>query len=611
MTKFFILLGVLLSINFAFGQEKNEPQIETINGKKFYIHKVEHGHTLYAISKKYLIEIEDILEENPDLKEGLKIDQIVKVPVVKQNKKLEKINTPEIRADHMLHTVEQGQTLYSLSKQYNIDLAALVDANPGIENSMKAGQQITVPVEKVKDLKPVAAEQAVNDGLVRHIVKKGETLYSLAKTYGVMADSITIINNGLPGGLRLDESIIIPRNDPSRPKLVKTVKADSISNFIKRKFRKEQGKPDSSSAIYESYNVALFLPFYLNENDLLKHYKKEFEKESMYPNSLAAVSFYEGFLMALDSLKKEGLSVKLFVYDTGNDSNALKSLVLKSELKEMDLMIGPLYSTSFALLADYARKNQVHIVSPFANNLSLIKGNPFASKPTSDPSTRIKKMVAYISQEFAKDNIVIVNSGSEHDKELLNFCVSSCKILMDTNAFKSVAYKTAKIEGVKKNLVFGKNNVIIVPSGDQAFVTDLITRINYWTKDYKITLVGVDSWMEFDNLDLEYLLNLRTHFAVANTVDYDSVETKSFMRQYRSRNYVDPDFFALQGFDVGFFYLRALMSKGADLNSTLPGIQYSGIQSIFDFSRLNPSSGFENNGISIMKYENYKFIKVN
>ncbi len=609
LIRFSLSFIAILFFSEAFAQEQ-APIIEIINGNKYYIHKIEKGNTLYAISKKYLIEIDVLMEENPAIKEGFKIDQVIKIPVRRQNKNLEKANTPAIKADNMLHAIEKGQTLYSLSKLYNIDLAALVEANPGIENGMKLGQIITIPVIKVKDITPAASLQAKEDLLLRHQVEKGETLYSLAAKYQVSADSISIINNGIPAGLKVGESIIIPKKDLKKIPVPKSeAKQDSISRFIKRKIKNTSGVEDSLRL--ETYTVGLFLPFYLDENQTLNENKKEFEKDVISPNSNIGLSFYEGFLYALDSLKKEGLSVRLFVYDAGKDPSLIKDLLNKPEMSEMDLMIGPLYAPGFSVMADFAMSKKINIISPFSNNLNIVNNNPYVSKPTSSQNTRIKEMLAYISRNFSKENLILLNSNSETDKDLMSVSSSTCKSLFNGKSFKEISYQEAKMAGLKANLSLSQNNVIIVPSVDQAFVTQLITNINYWTREYKITLVGLDNWIDFDNLDMTYLDKLNTHFPTSFHVDYDSVELKNFMKKYRAKYYVDPDHFAMQGFDIGYYYLSALLNNGLNLEKSYAETKFKGLQTIFNLTRLGSGSGFENHGISIMKYDDFKLIKVN
>jgi LysM repeat protein/ABC-type branched-subunit amino acid transport system substrate-binding protein len=601
------LLSLLLSNTYA---QQVQPVVEIIDGNKYYIHKIEKGNTLYAISKKYMVDIDVIIQENPAIKDGFKIDQVIKIPVKRQNKNLEKANAPAIKADSIFHKVEKGQTLYSLAKTYNLDIAALVEANPGIQNSMKLDQIIFIPVVKVKDVAPIAVQQAKDDLFLRHIVEKGETLFSLSSKYQLSADSIALINNGLPGGLRVGESIIIPKKDLKKiPQPKVDHKKEINGKFVKKKLTTPSGQVDSLKL--ETYSVALILPFNLDENQVLNENKKEFEKDAIAPSSAIGLSFYQGFLFALDSLTKAGLSVRLFVYDAGKDPSVLKDLTSKPELSEMDLIIGPLYSPGFSVIAEFAQANKINIVSPFSNNVQLLQQNPYVSKPTASQATRLKEAIAFISKNYSKENIILVNSGSEADKELVSVCSNHGKNLLAGKKYKELAYSESKLAGLKENLSATQNNIILVPSVDQAFVTQFITNINYWIKDYQITLVGVDSWLDFDNLDLSYLDKLNTHFPTSFFIDYDALDTKNFIKSYRTKNFVDPDHYALHGFDIACYYLSSLFNSGLNLQKTYTEKKHKGLQTTFNLTKFNATSGFENQGVYILKYDNYKLVKVN
>ena len=67
----------------ATAQQFNEKQVQLIDGKTYYLHKVEKGNTLYSLSKMYSIKTKDLLNENPQLEEGLKIGQVIRIPIKK------------------------------------------------------------------------------------------------------------------------------------------------------------------------------------------------------------------------------------------------------------------------------------------------------------------------------------------------------------------------------------------------------------------------------------------------------------------------------------------------------------------------------------------------
>jgi LysM repeat protein len=104
-------------------------------GKFFIKYLVEPGQTIYRISTKFGVPISELLEVNPELENGLKTGQVILIPYTPERKP-----APEVD-DSQYHTVEKGETYFSISKKYGIPLGDLLKAN-NVE--LKAGQKIVV-----------------------------------------------------------------------------------------------------------------------------------------------------------------------------------------------------------------------------------------------------------------------------------------------------------------------------------------------------------------------------------------------------------------------------------------------------------------------------------
>ena len=87
------------------------------------------------------------------------------------------------------------------------------------------------------------------------------------------------------------------------------------------------------------------------------------------------VEYYEGFLMAVDSLKKSGVSIDLYTYDSGNAKSSLSPILNRKELKEMNIIFGPMHSSHIKPLADFARNNNINLVIPFSSKGSEVFNN--------------------------------------------------------------------------------------------------------------------------------------------------------------------------------------------------------------------------------------------
>ncbi len=169
------------------------------NGIRIVIHEVEKGETLEGISRKYNVPVSEILKYNPGVKNGIIRDgQILKIPRIKGG---EESGAPAYRT----HTVKKGETLYSLSKKYNVPIGRIVKMNSGLNpDRLREGQQLKIPLEgsgRGQSQYQTAEEQGpdtkegkepeVDKGEYRyHVVEPGETMYRISRKYKVKVTDI-------------------------------------------------------------------------------------------------------------------------------------------------------------------------------------------------------------------------------------------------------------------------------------------------------------------------------------------------------------------------------------------------------------------------------------
>lgn len=145
--RLFVILFLVASAAYA-SHPADSIGVTKINQKLHIRYMVEPGETIYGISTRYGVSVSDILELNPELENGLKVGQVINIPydpvLVKQQKKTDD--------NAIVHKVQAGETLYGLSKKYNIPLQDLLKYN-GLE--LKVGQELVVGYKN--EQKPVAA----------------------------------------------------------------------------------------------------------------------------------------------------------------------------------------------------------------------------------------------------------------------------------------------------------------------------------------------------------------------------------------------------------------------------------------------------------------------
>ena len=207
----------------AFAAEKSGT-IVYINGSKFYIHTVQPGETLYGLSKTYGVGEKVILENNPSIARGLKTAENIKIPFVS--------DVPEPKSDKKLrktfdfHFVSKGETLYAISRQYEIPVKTILEDNPNLDPlHMRLGERILIRKKQIGSEDEAGTKEqweeyrqslnsVADEGTAYHIVHPGETFYSLSRRFGISETELSQLNGGLkPADLKAGAMIKIPQLD--------------------------------------------------------------------------------------------------------------------------------------------------------------------------------------------------------------------------------------------------------------------------------------------------------------------------------------------------------------------------------------------------------------
>lgn len=103
-----------------------------------------------------------------------------------------------LNAEDIVHIIEKGETLYSLSKKYNVSVSVILETNKIKDASkIKAGQKLIIPQEKKSGKITEKTDTEKNTALKTgtYIVQKGDSLFGLAKKFGVNFSEFLKLNN--------------------------------------------------------------------------------------------------------------------------------------------------------------------------------------------------------------------------------------------------------------------------------------------------------------------------------------------------------------------------------------------------------------------------------
>mgnify|MGYP006294036569 CR=1 FL=1 len=359
------------------------------------------------------------------------------------------------------------------------------------------------------------------------------------------------------------------------------------------------------------------LPFYLDINDTLDVADESgIVRKKIFPRSEFFLEFYEGALLAVEKTRQDTLSLDIFVFDTNSDSAKVSEILKNDELKNADLIIGPVYSHILEYVADFAKDHQINIVSPLSMKNEFLINNPYAFQVSPTSELQSKTIVDFLNQMNYR-NFIVIHDGNVKEIELIrNFKEKYFKYIenlteVDTIAFKEVPYFNKEDHGLDGALSEKSENIVIIPSDDQAFVSDVLATLNTFTEDHQITVFGMKDWIRFENIELDYLHKMKTHILSNSYIDYAEEDVIEFVSNYRKVFHTEPSKFSFFGYDVMFYFLNALKTYGKEFRFCIQDFKIDLLQTDYRFKRESPFDGFENNAIYIIKFnKNNRMVKL-
>ena len=466
--------------------------------------------------------------------------------------------------------------------------------------------------DQLKAIRSTVVEQKNGKSYYVHTVKKGQTLYLISKAYDVEVNDIIAENPMVKEGLKAEQKLLIPfpgqKNEENLTKPAVNVQPAARKPDTVATDAVQAGVPcgNDNSARRNTYRVVLMLPLYLEEVEAMNPETATDEDIENW-NSLKFLPFYEGFILAVDSLQKQGLHLILHVYDVGKDSLKTQQLLKKPEIRSADLIIGLLFSRNFQIVAKFARDNRIPIVNPLSERSEIIRDNDMVFKTNPSRSSLLENLAACMQKSMYRGQILIVRNGKFRDKDIADRLKKECQ---ERNLNVVIAEEQDIAIG---RLSKSKENVIVAFADDNVYALDLMRRFYELRDDYTISLVGLPDWDRIDGLETDFLNGLNTHLVSPYFVDYSETGVNRLVRSFQDQFKADPGTLAFQGFDVGYYFLSALMNFGKQFPKCIPDFRLKTSQTSFEFSRAgnNAGNGFENRHWSVCKYENFKLVRVN
>lgn len=619
---------------------------QIINAQNHSIHKVKKGETIEGIAKRYYVTPFDIYKLNPEAKKALKPNTILIIPKAKTTPKVTVVK--ELKG-FKTHKTKRKETLYSLAKTYNITEDELKKHNTFLyANPLRKGDKLKIPIFKTTEVVEDVPQYQT------YIVKPKEGKWRIAYKFGITISELEALNPDMGNVLKEGQEIKVPNLEKEAQNIIDEqysyYKVLPKEGFYRLKLKlgleqadleklnpelkesglkagmilkipfnealtsnKEEGKVNLLDSItnFDTKHIAIMLPFRLNRVDFTGSLKNNIEKD---PYLDASLDFHSGVLMAIDSLKKLGVSLKVDVYDTKNQVSEVESIIKNNNFENVDAVIGPLTSKNFDKAASSLKSYHVPVVSPIGANLQLYD-NVFQSRASDDLLK--DKIINFVKADTLASNIIVI-ADSENmtiSNTLKNQFITAKQVFSRKDKEGKDKFYVGKqdIESVLKD----GNNIVFLETENEGFasnVTSILASLfqkndtQLKTKERNITLVttNFNKAFEGDEVSNEHLSKLQFHYA---TTSKNYSLNNSFVKNYERQYNITPNKRAVKGFDLTMdVVLRIVSANDLFMSVTkAPVTEYT--ENKFSYKK-KMFGGYYNEAVYLVKYQDLDIVEV-
>lgn len=476
---------------------------------------------------------------------------------------------------YYVYTVQSGDGLYRLSKNFGTTQSELNSLNPQIQDGLNAGLEILIPV--IEGFTPtivINETQAVNQNpaFIEHIVVKKQTVFAICQQYQITQEEFNALNPEITKTkLKSGQVVKIPVHS--------NVKADTLPVL-----KNEETTEKIITNKKKSFKIAFLLPFMLQQG------KSDLAVKRF-------VEFHSGAVLALQEFKKLGLSFEIHTYDTEKSETKLAEIFEDSLLLTMDLVVGPAYTSQVSMIGDFARMHKMKTIIPFTSKIIDISTNPWLYQFNPGQEVEIKNITEYIQKNFREANILLVQTEQANLADDNNLIPALQKSLLDNQLeFNNVLLTDSTVMSEWINPE--KENIVFFNSGKINQVSKQLKELKAMQKDSaKILVYEPLSWK---NSKAEKPLTFsfspfKSNYFNENYIEYQSEYQKLF------GSVPDESFprYDLIGYDLIKYSIPNILQQ--TIKNQINLNEEKGLQSDIKFIRPNAYSGFINENMNLLK----------
>lgn len=411
-----------------------------------------------------------------------------------------------------------------------------------------------------------------------HKVKKKETIFGIAKEYGISIQQLLDANPDMkkPGyELKKGDWIFVPYAKDNDKKGQTPTVATSTQNLTTTN--------STAKPIPGAIRIGVMLPLHNLDGD-----------------GKRMVEYYRGILLALNQLKSEGINTDVHAWNVPKDAD-IRTTLLDPNVASLNIIFGPLYSNQVKPLADFCRVHGTKLVIPFSIEGSEVTSNPNVFQIYQSEARLNDKAIACFLERFQKTHHPVFINCNDGNSQVGAFTGGLRKQL---DAMK-VKYDLTNINSSQadfaKHFTSKRPNVIIVNTEKSPQLNQVFVKLDSLKKSHPgvaISMYGYNQWFIYQDYDLAYYFKYNVY--IPSTYYYNKVanKTEALEKLYKdtygepmSKTYIPR--IAITGYDQAQFFIRGLKNQPKNFKGTETEAKYKALQTRLNFERVG-QGGYQN-----------------
>lgn len=450
-------------------------------------------------------------------------------------------------------------------------------------------------------------QSARSQRIMEHRVLSGETVYSIARRYGLQVDQIYTLNPWAKERIKDGDILLLLRKDLDKDNASKipssivrqhTIAPGQTVYGISRAYgiSEEQLLRANPGVSVENFTIGTVLNIPEADGNIQiaddERVKPAVRVLLMLPltNTPRNVEFYQGFLMGMLDLKKYGISIHLKVLDAKDDEEVAEQIALGHLSEHYDLVIGGTTDAQIRMISR-ATKVGYHII-PFS---SSDQGEHARSIRLNQTSQEVAdRVIAYLSRLYISRPIYIATRSGEVEDYLVQKLRQHWKNEGNSiNSFVLGEHRLSSLPG----------NALIIPANPDKTLAELLLA---GMGDQRREVLGYPQWQSYGDAFVKRMHQREVSIYSSFFFDALSAEGKLFLTKFNawySKKLMNTfPRYGVLGYDVARYFIRAYAMLGSDFVNRGELLGSDGLQLNIDLKAQGDEGGYVNKSALIIKF---------